>query len=76
MATKSEHLGIIDATAGSVGAVVTLVARNKGLPILKSQIADVVIGGILGVLGYFTDIEYLSDAVESFGVGMIVGAVL
>ncbi len=76
MVAKSEYLGIIDATSGSVGAVVSLVGRNKGFPILKSQIADVVIGGFFAILGYFSNFEYVSDITESFGVGMIVGAVL
>ncbi|MEM3844882.1 MAG: hypothetical protein QXU98_04185 [Candidatus Parvarchaeota archaeon] len=73
---KSEHLGILDGIAGGLGAGTSLLGREYNVALLKNQLVDLGIGGALFLLGYFTHLDGLSDFIETYGAGFIVGSVL
>ena len=77
---KAEHLAVVGGFSGAVGIVVERVtekamsANPQSAPSLNLRLVQGGIGVLAVAIGYFTDFDGVSDGIEAFGVGYIVGA--
>ena len=68
---KAEEVVLVAATGAGVGAA----ARNVGIT-TGNVLYDVVLGGVIAFLGWYTDYDGISDFVEGFGIGFALDAAL
>jgi hypothetical protein len=68
---KGEEVAIV----ASVGATVGVLSRSIGLT-TGNTIIDAGIGVGIAALGWYLDYDGVGDAVEGFGIGYFLGAVL
>ena len=75
---KAEHMTIIVAASAAAGAWVESSSPvAKSVPFLNSlPYADAILGVAIAAAGYFTHYSVVSDAVEGFGIGYALGAIL
>lgn len=77
---KAEHLALVDGASGALGIVIeraaekALSANPQSAPSLNLRLVQGGIGVLAVAIGYFTDFDGVSDGIQAFGVGYIVGA--
>ena len=67
----SEHLALLSGVSGVAGVLV-----EESSFISNSNMVNAGIGIALAVLGYFTKMDGISDAIEAFGIGYAAPAIL
>lgn len=68
---KSEELVIVSATSAALGAAMHQAGLSTG-----NRWLDVGLGVVVTAAGYLSNYDGLSDAVEGFGVGIVLDSIL
>lgn len=73
---KSEHLVLMASVVSPIGLIAERAAEKSKITLLNNKVVNAVLGIGMAAAGYFTDWDGTSDALESFGAGYFIGAVL
>ena len=72
---KASTIAVVDAASAVAGAYV----ENNIFSLQKTvniPYADVALGALIALAGWYTKYDGVSDAVEAFGIGYALGAIL